>query len=200
MYVQIGPVHDRLEEGLGSALAHAVFDVQLVVANAFLILAVKVFVVGNSAFDARLNIELGQFHFVGGLIYPQTAADTVKVVLAANIVLGATEIGQQVIVAPAAVAGSGPGVVVLALAANIDHTIDGAGAPQYLATRPVQLPVVKHGLGLGFIAPAGFRVFHGEGETQRNMQHGIAVLAARFEQKNSPRSLAAQAIGERAAG
>src|SRR4029453_12181858 len=82
---------------------------------------------------------------VGNLQWP---ADAMELVGAALLVLGALEVGQDRIVVPALAAPLAPFIVVVGVAAHIDHAVDRAGAAQDLAARLVHDAVVELGLGL----------------------------------------------------
>ena len=69
----------------------------------------------------------------------QRAADAVVLRRAALVVLGALEVRQQVVVAPA---GLVPVVVVGAVAADVDHAVHRAGAAEHPAPRQVDAPAV----------------------------------------------------------
>src|SRR5262249_57725202 len=72
---------------------------------------------------------------------------------AALVVLRLAEIGQHVLVAPADVAALPPLVEIRRLAADVDQSVDGAGAAQHLAARRDHLPIVAMRLRLGGLAP-----------------------------------------------
>src|SRR6266849_1699882 len=69
----------------------------------------------------------------------QRAAGTVEIVGAALLVLGFLEIGQDVVITPAAVAVLAPAIVILVLAANVKQAVDRTRSAQNLAAR------LKHG-------------------------------------------------------
>ena len=77
------------------------------------------------------------------------------VVAAALVAFHALEEGQDVVVAPAAVAHLRPGVEVLRLAAHEGHAVDRAGAAEQLAARHREAAAVGVGLGLGGVEPVG---------------------------------------------
>ena len=74
-------------------------------------------------------------------------------VAAALVVLGAPEVGQHVVPAPAVVAFARPAVVVLGLAAHVDHGVDRARAAEHLAARLVAAPAAEAGLRHGLEGP-----------------------------------------------
>ena len=64
-----------------------------------------------------------------------TVAPPIGVITATNFRLRPTEIGQQVIVAPAAIPHLCPAVEILAVAAGIDIAVDRTGTAQRFAAR-----------------------------------------------------------------
>src|SRR5262249_7661880 len=70
---------------------------------------------------------------------------------AARIAFGASEIGQHVPPAPAIATQSLPAVIVLRLAANVDHRVDEARAADAATTRLVAPPAAKSGLRQRFV-------------------------------------------------
>src|SRR4029079_12288466 len=77
--------------------------------------------------------------------------------LAAAVALHALEDRQHILVAPAAVAELRPMIVVLALAANPHHAVDGAGAAEHAPARHGDRTPVGDFLGLGCIEPVDAR-------------------------------------------
>ncbi|MPM46826.1 hypothetical protein SDC9_93533 [bioreactor metagenome] len=115
-----------------------------------------------------------------------------QIIGAALVVLGALEIRQHIGPAPTRIALLGPVVVVLGLAARIDHGVDRAGAAQHLAARLVapasaqarlrrggELPVVRAGLG------------HGR-QPRRAMDEHAAVRPARLDEADADLWILAQ--------
>src|SRR5438874_72153 len=66
----------------------------------------------------------------------ERAALAVIIVGAALLVLGAAEIRQHVVIAPAEAAELAPIVEILFLAADVDQAVDRGGAAEHLAARP----------------------------------------------------------------
>ena len=98
MNFQVGAFFTLLKEGLRRALTFTIFDIDLIVANTFLLFTVEVFVVGQAAIDAGLNVELAHLELVVNIVDPQGASGAVVCIGAARIVLTAFEVGQQIVV------------------------------------------------------------------------------------------------------
>ena len=121
-------------------------------------------------------------------------ADAVQVVLAALLVLGAAEIRQHVVEAPARIAELAPVVEVLGLSADVEQPVDRRGAAHHLAARLDDRAAAELGLGLGIVEPVVARVGEQLGVADRHVDPEIAVLAAGFEQQH------AMAAGSRSGG
>ena len=157
-YMQIGALlHYRMQIGRGGRTALAVLRAamelrDLVVANAFLLRAVEVLVAFQAGLDAGLDECLGDRARAALLRDLQRAAAAMPFALAALVAFGALEVGQHLLEAPATAAGARPVVVVAAVAAHVEHGVDGAGAAQAAASRLVAAPAVQAGLGHGLVA------------------------------------------------
>src|SRR5205085_4127711 len=104
-------------------------------------------------FHAGLDEGLDQLVLAADRRAPDRTVGAMESALALDGVLEALEIGKNVCVAPAGVAGCGPGVVVLALAADGDQAIDRTRASQRFSPRPVDLASIHPSFGLGIKAP-----------------------------------------------
>src|SRR5260370_40128243 len=83
----------------------------------------------------------------------QRAANTVEFVRAALLVLCFLEIGQDVVITPAAVAMLAPAIVILVLAANVKQDVDGTRSAQDLAAGLEHRSSVQSGLRFGLVHP-----------------------------------------------
>src|SRR5262245_1381664 len=175
-----------LEVGLEIArrrrAAPAIAHVELHDADAVDALAVEVAVVGilqaRAGFDEGAGVSRGVLDVGDG----HGAALTAVGVGAGDVVLHALEVGQHVLVAPAAGAEGLPGVVVAGRAAQEDKAVDRTRAAQHPAARPAEPPTVETGLGLGLIAPVDARIGYQLAEAQGNVDPRIAVALARLDQ------------------
>ena len=89
---------------------------------------------------------------------------------------------QHLVIAPAGVAQAGPVVVVPAVAAHVEHGIDGAGASQCFAAWLVALAAIETGLWHGFKQPVGVAALGQQGETGRAVNQYAFINQARFQQ------------------
>src|ERR1700722_8461658 len=130
----------------------------------------------------------------------QWAADTMQIVGAALLILGALEVGQYVLKRPAGVTELPPVIVVLMLAADVEQAVDRARSAHHLAAWLDDLPVIQFRFRFGLIEPIHSRVVEELGEAERHMNPEMAVMAASFQQQYAVTAGCRQAIGENAAG
>src|SRR5262249_50285362 len=112
---------------------------------------------------------------------------------------GALEVGQHVGGRPARIAQLPPVIVVLVLAADIDHAVDRTRPAQYLAARPVDRAVVGAGIWFRLEHPVHRLVRERLAVAKRNMDPEIRALAAGFEQDDGRRGVLAEPRGHHAA-
>ena len=168
----------------------------LEIGHAFLHGAVVVLVEGNADIPCAGDEVVGDRTpqpEVGNL---QRPADSVVFAGAALLVLGFLEVGQDIGVAPARIAQRNPALVVFALAAHVEQAVERTGAAQHFTARPLQLAIGDAGIGLGEVAPVQFRVVHGLEVTDRDVDPGIPVFAAGFEQQNAGLRILRQPVGQ----
>ena len=130
----------------------------------------------------------------------ERSAGAVEFVRSALLVLGAAEIGQHVVIRPADIAELAPIVEILLLAADIDQPVDRGGAAEHLAARPGDTSPVeaRHRLGLELPGDAG--VVDVAIEAGRDMDPGVAVLAAGLDDQYPGGRIGAEPVGQNAAG
>ena len=101
------------------------------------------------------------------------------------VALHALEDRQHVLVAPAAVAELGPVVVVLRLAADIDHAVDRARPAQHLAARNFYAPPARALVRLRRVAPVDGRIVDHLGDADRHARpEEVRALGPRLEQQH----------------
>src|SRR5947209_17774992 len=108
-----------------------------------------------------------------------------KFVGAALLVFGLLEERQHVLPIPALAAALPPIVVIGGRAAHVDHTVDRAGAAQYLAAGLVQGAAVELRLGLGLEHPIDPRVGVGLRVAERDMDPRVAFVPARLPEQDA---------------
>src|SRR5205085_9018158 len=119
---------------------------------------------------------------------------------AALVRLGPDEVRQHALPVPAAVAGRCPGVVILALAADVDEAVDRARAAERLAAGPVDAPAVHVGIGVGVVAPVDAVAPHRLAVADRQMDPRRGVARTGFEEEDADGGIFAQPGRENAAG
>ena len=180
---QVGARHRGPQEGIHAAAAPGVAVGCLVVAAAFLGLAVEVGVEGQPRLLCRAQECRRYRQGADGVAYAERAAGRVVAVVEALVVLRPLEVGQHVGIGPAGAAGRGPGVVIPGVAAGIDHGVDRAAAAQHPALRIPHRAVADLALGRRGIAPRVGRA--GQlGESGRHADVGVPVPATRFQQQD----------------
>ena len=175
-------------------------DRGLVVADAFLVGAVEVGIVGNARLDGGVVHRLGERRLPGMVGDLERPAGAVELVAAADIVLGLLEVGQHRIVVPALAAALAPFVVVGGVAAHVDHAVDRAGAAQHLAARLVHDAVVELGLRLRVEHPVHLRIVEGLVVAERNVDPGIGVARSGLEQQHAKAAVLGEAAGDGTTG
>ena len=188
------------QEGARGADAPAVLDQPLHVADAGLRGAVVVGVARDAeagdAVDEGFHERLAPVGVGDG---QQAVAAAVVAVDAADAPLRALEVGQDVGVAPAAVAGLRPGVEVGGVAAIVDHAVDGARPAERAALRYEDGAVGGAGAGLRLELPGDARVEQDLDDAARNADHGVGVLRPGLQKADGNGGVFGQAIGEHAA-
>lgn len=201
---EVGPRQGRVQEGARRATAFAVDLGDVERADAFLALAVEVGVVRPA-------------HFLGGLeehlVDRPRAALRGDVQLAAAAVPGrfarlemfrAAKVGEQLVVAPATVAEGCPAVVVVAVAADVDHPVDRAGAAPDLAARAGDRLVGGAGLGGEAMHPVPLRVGDQADDPGRRADVGggerRAVAGAGLDQADRDGGIGGKTVGQDATG
>src|SRR6202011_1092694 len=124
-----------------------------------------------------------------------------KLVRAALVTFHPPEDRQHVLIAPAAVAELGPVVVILRLAAHIDHAVDRARSAHHLAARHVDAASARTFVGLGLVAPVhGGIVDHLGGADRHPRPEMVRSLGARFQQQYAIGAALAQPACDHRAG
>ena len=193
---EVGAVHRRLEVGVVRRAAHAAALGDLVEPEALLLGAVEV--VGALVARGHGALDEGVRQVVG----PAAVLDAERAVGAVEgpgepaVGLRAPEVGQHVVVAPAlgAVAVA-PGVVVGAVAADVDHRVHRRAAAQRLHPRPGGAAPVQLLLRGGLVVPVPL------GLGQRGQRRGDGDLVdvrgrAGLQQQHAGAGVVGQAGGQ----
>ena len=200
-------VHHRVQIGGRRRTAFAVArrPVELgdrVVAETLVVAGVEILAAAVLQARRRLDEGLGDRARAFLAADMQRAAGAVMVIGPGLVVLGAPEIGQHAVPVPALAAQIGPVVVILAVAAHVEHGVDRAGpaerpAARLIAPPPVQ-PRLRHGVEGPVVDLAMARQdrHHGSG---RAHQDAVAP-AARFQQADARLRILAQPRRKRRSG
>jgi hypothetical protein len=179
--------------------AHAVALRQLVAAHALLLAGVEVVQLGDAGRGRRLHERVGERVHRVRVRHAERAAGAVELGGAALVVLGALEVGQHVVPAPAGVAEVAPLVVVAPVAADVDHRVERRGAAEHAAARDVDAAAVERGLGLGGEVPVEGRLVE-LGERHRDVEPVLAVRRSGLDQADRDVRVLREAVGQHAAG
>ena len=191
--LQVGALQGRAQVGRSGAPAHTALLRHLIAAHALLLRAVEVVA-------ARIAERLEAFHDgvadgvgVAPVLDVQWPARTVIGVCPVLVVLGPPEVGQHIVVSPTTVARLCPGVVVAAVAPDVDHGVDAAAPAQHFPAWPVQPAPVQVRLRLCLVVPVERRLEQ-LGKRRRNADLLGGVGVARFEQQHLTARVFAQAV------
>ena len=184
--LEIGAVHDRMQEGARRADPPALVDGALEIADAFLPGAVVIVVARDPHADGAVDEGVAQRVApvdVGDR--PLAVATAIGAVVAtADAALAAFEIGQDIGIGPAAIAHLAPGVEIRPLAAIIDMAVDRAGAAQRLAARRIDRAPRRARARFGFEVPVHLRMDQRLHEARGDMDPRVAVAPAGLEHAN----------------
>ena len=198
-HVEVLPVIGGVQERAGGAAPQPITLGQLEAPDTLLARAVEVGIVLVSGLARRFEHRLDERVHRAAVGHPQRAADAVVPVLAALVVLGAPEVRQDFVIAPALAARRGPAVVVGPVAADVDHRVDRAATPEHAAAREVQAPVAEARFGLAQEIPVEARLEQRR-ERDRHVDLRLAVRPSGLEQGDPHVGVLAQAGGQDTAG
>ncbi len=196
----VGPLQRRLQIGVCRRPAPAIVDGLLHQAEAFLLGAV--IVVRQLEPGLLAGIEEGVEQRIGHrpALHMQRPVGAAPALFAAGGGFHALEIGQHVLIAPAARAKLFPAVEVFRMAPHIDEPVDGGGAADHLAARRGDAPVVEMRLGLGQIAPVVALHAHRPGQRRRHLDERPDIRPAIFQHHDGVLAVLGQSIGESRTG
>ena len=181
---QVRAAGGRAQEGVGGAPPPAVLLRRLDEAVPFGLAVVVVGVDREAALPAGLDHQVGEAARAAQGRDVEQSADAVGRGGAGLVVLGADEVGEDVVPAPAGAAGVvAPAVVVGAVAAHVEHRVHRARAAEALAARHVEGAAVAAGLGAAAVVPVELRP-ELLGEGGRNLDVRRAVAAPGLDQQN----------------
>ena len=171
---------------------------QLEAADPLLRSAVEVEVVRMPSSDAGLDHRVDRRVQRPAVRHGERPADAVELVRAPLVVLGALEVRQHLVVAPALGTVCRPAVEVGSVATRVDHCVDRAAATDDLAARQEQSPAVQAGLRIAEQVPVDARLEQHR-ESDRHGDLRPAVVAACLEQRHPDIGIFAEPRSEHAA-
>ncbi len=191
LHPQVRSPHRAAQEAGRGAMAPPVADGPLIIGDARLPGAVVVGV----ALDAEFRGAADE-----GLANRMALVMTFCPISAGRAILRAAEIGQNVIIGPAAIAELRPDFEVARLAADIEAAVDRARPAEHLAAREEDRAAVDAGTRLRAVAPVEARVAEGFQKPGRRADIGMGIRAAGFEDEDGNARIGGQPIGEHAPG
>lgn len=197
---QVGALGDAAQEAFRGIPAHPAALVDLEVAAAFVVATVEILDAGDAGLRRRLLEGIEQLPGEPLAFYPPFAAGAVHFAGPGEMVLHPAEQRQQLSPAPARIAFGHPLVVVAGLATHVDHAIDRGASSEHLAARVLQGTTVEPGDLVGVEAPVGTRVADAVEVADGNVDPGIVVRAAGFQQQDTVGRVGGKPVGQQAAG
>ena len=185
LHDKVLPIACRTQIRRGGAPPTTIFCRRLVIAGALLLRAIEIRIGLDAGLDAGLKQELADLPLIGLVGDAQRPSAAVEFARPAFVVLGLAEIRQHGIIVPALATTLPPFVVVGVVAAHIDHAVDRTGATQHLAARLIHHAIVQIGFRLAVEHPVDARIAERLGVAERDVDPGIAVLAAGFQQQHA---------------
>ncbi len=197
----VATLHGRRKENPRRADAAAAQHAALCVGNAFLGAAVVIRVVRNAERLRAAHEGIAQGIGLFNIGNRKGAAVTVIAgVGRADLALALPEIGQHIVVAPAAIAGFGPGIEIAALAAVVNVAVDRTGATQGLAACMGNGASVQARAGDTRIHPVDRRVAQGVEHARGNVDEGVAIRRPGFKHAHAVFAVFGKAPGHHTTG
>ena len=197
---EIAAVHIGMDEGAGGAAALAVDLRHLIDAAAFLLRAVEILDDRQLRLARRIEEDLLEGIFGARRRDIQRAALAVEGVGDRLVVLGFPEVGQHVVIGPAGISERGPMVVVGAVAADIDHRIDGGRAAERLAARLVADTAAEARLGHRIVGPVVDLRRNHRSACERRADHPATPVIAGLDKRDRDVRVLAQPARDDATG
>ena len=190
----------RPQKGLCRVPPHAALLVHLEERAAGIVSSIEFANFRNAAFLGRITPRFENLPSKARIFDAQLAADAVHVVGAVLIVLDLLEQRQHVVPRPSRVAERRPVVVILFLAAHVDHRVDGGAAAENLAARVVDRSACKVLVRLRLVAPVGAWIGDRVEIADRDVDPEPVVLPAGLEEQHLRGGICRQPVGQHAAG
>ena len=195
---QVRPVLDRVQVGDRCARPAPVALGDLVPAEAVLLAVVEVVVGGQAHRVGGLEERLAHHAARPRVADRQRPAGAMELAGAALVVLGALEVGQQVVPAPARAAGVAPLVVVERVAADVDHRVERRRSAEHAPAREVDAAVGGSRLPACHVVPVVLGAEE-RAERRRDVDEVRRVGRPGLDQEHAHVGVLAQAVGQHAA-
>lgn len=179
---KVGTAPDRVEIGHGGAAPSAIADGKLIKAHAFLRRPVDVVICWIARLLCGLDPGVADRMGVARIGDSQRPVAPAKRIRPALVALGALEIGQYIVPAPAGIAHLPPAVEIFGLATHVEQAIQRRRAAQHLAAWPIDDLAIEARHRLGLVTPVIVGVVHGLEIPGRHVDPGIAVAATGLDQ------------------
>ncbi len=199
-HAQVGARQVGRQVGIGRAETLAIFVRHLEHAHPFLLGAVEVSVVHKTGLLPGRHKHRPKAVGAAQIHHIERAVGTVEGVGTALVVFRAFEVRQHVVIGPAGVALRRPVVVVIAVAAGVNHGVHRTGAAQHLAAWLVTTAAIQTGLRHGIKLPVGLPILGDQGQPGRAVDQHAAVGGAGFQQRHHDGRVLAQPCRQHAAG
>ncbi|MCY1524569.1 hypothetical protein D9M68_595090 [compost metagenome] len=184
-HAQVRTTAHRTQERLGRIPAPAAPLVHLEIAAAEVVAAIEILRARNPLLLRRGGKGFQDVPTQALRLHPPFASRAVVRVGAAVMVLAALEDRQHLVPAPRRIARqSSPILVVLALAAHVDHAVDRRAASQHAAARVNERTAAQPRLRRGPVHPVRAGVADAMQVPHRDMDPVVVVGAARLQQQH----------------
>jgi hypothetical protein len=150
---QIGTLQGRMQERARTTETEPAALIEIVTAKAVLPRSGKIVVRMMACLYGRLDKGECKRIDLARLLDVELATHTVEWRGAAGVILQFLESWQNFVIRPAFVAGLFPGVVIGALAADVNAAVDRTAAAEQLATRKVNLTIIHFGIAAQHVLP-----------------------------------------------
>ena len=197
---QIRSLQHGPQKATGTAPAAATFLVYLKVAVAEVVTAIELVDFGYPGLRCSITPGIKNFPVDAPLLHSQLTTGTVISIGAMLVVFRLLEHRQHIIPAPASITQGRPVIIITALAAHINHGINGGATAQHLTPGITDAAAVQARLGFRGITPVSPRIVDGVEITHRDINPEIVVLAACLQQQHPVLRVPGQAVGQHTAG
>jgi hypothetical protein len=174
--------------------------VDLEIGDALVVALVEIGAERDAGLDAGVADGVEDRPVEALFLHPPFAAGAVVFAVAGVVVLMGEEIGADIVPAPAGEAHLPPAVVILALSALVEHTVDRGAAAEQFAAGVEDGAAVEARLRRGLVAPIGAGISNAIKIADRNMHPVVVLGLAGLQQQNGRRGVCAEPVGQQAAG